>query len=54
MKRRWLLLVAIAVAVFGLIMQAAHIGPIGLWIIVTVAALGLFYTAGKSSTAGRR
>ena len=36
MKRRWVFFnVAIAVAIFGLIMQAAHIGSTNLWITVS-------------------
>ena len=42
MKRRWVFFhVAIAVAIFGLIMQAAHIGSINLWITVSGLAFAL-------------
>jgi hypothetical protein len=56
MKRRWVFFhVAIAVAIFGLIMQAAHIGSINLWITVS----GLAFAVGivvlwTLNAAGRR
>ena len=56
MKGRWLLFwVAVAVASFGLIMQAAHIGSANLWIVVSAVALASgAIVAGTLNAAGRR
>ena len=56
MKRRWLFFwVALAVASFGLIMQAAHIGSTNLWIVVSaVAFVSAAIVAGTLNAAGRR
>ena len=56
MKRRWLFFwVALAVASFGLIMQAAHIGSTNLWILVSGVAFALgAIVAGTLNAAGRR
>jgi hypothetical protein len=56
MKRRWLFFwVAVAVASFGLIMQAAHIGPTNLWIVVSGVAFGSGASVAVTlNAAGRR
>ncbi len=55
MKRRWLFFwVAVAVASFGLIMQAAHIGPINLWIVVSVVAFASGAIVAATLNAARR
>ena len=55
MKRRWVFFhVAIAVAIFGLIMQAAHIGSIDLWITVSGMAFAGAIVVLTLNAAGRR